>query len=41
MKGLRSDSLEAKLLIAIRDGDDVSIASIERRILQKEQKAKR
>ena len=38
MKGLRSDRLEAKLLQAIQDGDDVAAASLERRILQKEQK---
>ena len=38
MKGLRSDGLEVKLLRAIQDGDDAAAASLERRILQKEQK---
>ena len=38
MKGLRYDSLEAKLLKAIRDGDDATAASLELRILQKQQK---
>ena len=41
MKGLRADRLETKLLKAISDGDDVTAATIERRILLKEQKAKR
>ena len=40
MKGLRSSGLEVKLLMAIRDGDDATAAILERRILQKEQKAK-
>lgn len=41
MKGLRADSLETKLLKAISDGDDVTAAIIERRILLKEQKLKK
>ena len=40
MKGLRSDRLENKLLKAIQDGDDALASQLERRILQKEQKAK-
>ena len=38
MKGLRADSLETKLLKAISDGDDVTAAIIERRILRKDRK---
>jgi len=41
MKGLRSDRLEVKLLQAIWDGDDVAARHIEKRILQKQQKAQR
>jgi hypothetical protein len=38
MKGARLGRLEDKLLIAIRDGDDATATSLERRILQKERK---
>lgn len=41
MKGLRFDRLEAKLLQAISDGDDVTSAALECRILQKERKQKK
>jgi hypothetical protein len=40
MKGLRSDRLEDKLLMAIQDGDDVLASQLERRILQKQRKDK-
>lgn len=41
MKGARTSRLEEKLLVAIREGDDAVAASIERRIMQKEQKKHR
>lgn len=41
MKGARAGRLEDKLLIAIRDGDDVAASILERRILQKQRKQQR
>lgn len=38
MKGLRSNMLEAKLLKAIQDGDDITAQILEKRILRKEKK---
>ena len=38
MKGCRAEGLEVKLLMAIREGDDVAAQHLERRILQKERK---
>lgn len=38
MKGCRAEGLEVKLLMAIREGDDVAAQFLERRILQKANK---
>ena len=41
MKGLRSESLESKLLQAITQGNDSLAVFLERRIQQKERKSKK
>ena len=38
MKGLRTEQLENKLLLAIKNGDDAAARIIENRILKKEKK---